>query len=85
MNKSQLPAVAKKVLKKLNSCKSKDVVLGTDKKGGSKTVVLEYDDDQDDGKYDDYKFTIQFNYSNTPLPTQEEIEKYLYNCFIKVG
>jgi len=85
MNKSQLPTVAKKILKKLNSCESKDVVLGTQKYRGTKTIVLEYSENSDDIKYKDYSFNIEFNYANSPLPTQEEIEKRLYDFFIRVN
>jgi len=77
MNKSQLPTVAKKILKKLNTCKSKDVTIGVK---GNKFDVFEYGED---AKHPEYTH-MDFNYSDSPLPTQEEIEESLYNVFIKI-
>jgi len=77
MNKSQLPTVAKKILKKLNSSETKDIVLSV---AGNKYEVYEY---SEDGKLK-HSTSMNFDYSSTPLPTQQEIEERLYNFFIKV-
>jgi len=77
MNKSQLPTVAKKILKKLNASETKDILLSVK---GDKYEVYEY---SEDGKLE-HSTSMNFDYSSTPLPTQQEIEERLYNFFIKV-
>jgi len=79
MNKSQLPTIAKKILKKLNSSESKDILLNVDSRN-NKYEVCEY---SEESKLK-HSVSVSFDYSNNPLPTQQEIEEYLYNYFIKV-
>lgn len=79
MNKSQLPSIAKKILKKLNSSESKDIMLSVDSKN-NKYEVHEY---SEESKLE-HSVDVCFDYSDKSLPTQQEIEDYLYNHFIKV-
>lgn len=82
MNKSKLPVIAKAILKKLNSSETKDLELNI---LGDRYEVIEYNGVS---KFPNNgirtPFCMGFNYSNSPLPTQEELEKHLYNSLIRV-
>jgi len=90
MKKSLIPQISKAVLNKLESSESKDVSLFVK---GDDYIILE-DKEQFDKNGDylppkgyepSWKSTvIGFNYSDSPLPTIEDIEHCLYNTFIKV-
>ena len=62
MNRSKLPTIAKRILNKLNSCESKDIMLTVK---GDKYEVIVYGAD---GKIDG-GCSVGFNYSEKDLPT----------------
>lgn len=76
MNGSQVPAIAKSVLKKLGKSKTQDVSICTTKTG-YKVISEEKIEDTDHP-------TMQFNYEGRELPTQTEIEESIYSVFIRV-
>ena len=72
--------MAQSVYNNLQRSSSRDVVLLV---RGNKYSVEEYEDEID-GYFDHWStMIINFNYSDTELPTLEELEEYLYNTFKK--
>jgi len=84
MNKSQLPRIAKAILKKLNESESKSVCINV---YGNEYEVYEYNEISECERNNIAVWqytTMDFDYSSTPLPTQKDIEDALYRCFIEV-